>query len=133
MDQHFPAQLTPFQAKNFFDLVEKTHNNPFLASEVYKLYPGPKFSRIERETSDLCEESVIDSDRLFSIVHYNSFSSTYDRVIENKMDSLVDQNQGLWIVPSYFNHSCLENTITHFFSDFMMIYTSIISLRFSFT
>jgi hypothetical protein len=69
---------------------------------------------------------MIDSNRLFSIVYFNSLSSSYndDTEIHSQNDPLKEENQGLWIVPAYFNHSCLPNTISHFFSDLMMIYTS---------
>lgn len=32
------------------------------------------------------------------------------------------KNSGLWILPSFFNHSCLPNTLRIFFSDVMFIY-----------
>ncbi len=33
-----------------------------------------------------------------------------------------NKSSGLWILPSYFNHSCCPNLIRIFFSDVMLIY-----------
>jgi hypothetical protein len=116
----------PFQAQNFSDLVRRVQNDPSLARQVYKLQAGSNFSRDETALNDLCERNIVDTDRLYFILHFNSFTSAYNDDTEPKdqHDFLNNQNEGLWLQPAYFNHSCLPNTRTHFFADFMMIYTS---------
>ncbi len=125
-DTRFKFEHKPQQVQNHAQLVQRVQNDPYLARQVYKLYAGPDFSRDEAEVSKLCEEGTIDSDRLYAIAHYNSLTSAYDDDTEpeSEHDPLNHENEGLWLQPAYFNHSCLPNTRTHFFADFMMIYTS---------
>jgi hypothetical protein len=124
------------------DLIYKAQNDPHLAREIYKLYAGQGYTRDEKDLDELSEKRIVDSGRLYSILHYNSFVSNYDDfdtedflIHESayKRDWLKGDNQGLWLMPSYFNHSCLANTKMDFLADFVMIHTSksLIILKYS--
>ena len=122
-------QKQPFQTQNVANIFYKVANDPILAKEIYKLYAGSDFDR-----SVELEDCVVDTSRLEAILSLNSFSSGYDdyRVDDGSSsnylnlneDRLENENQGIWIYPAYFNHSCVPNTKMEFFSDFMMIYAS---------
>lgn len=80
-------------------------------------------------------DSIVDSTRTELILKYNSFSSqnypSIPKEFENNQTNstlamqkmLEKDNTGLWIFPSYFNHSCVANTQRLFLNDFMLMYT----------
>uniref|UniRef100_A0A914P4Q9 SET domain-containing protein n=1 Tax=Panagrolaimus davidi TaxID=227884 RepID=A0A914P4Q9_9BILA len=81
--------------------IQKLKNNPQRAKELYDLYDG-----------------VIDAARIQQIGD-NSFSS-YD--VRVKEDAIKVDNSHLFILPSYFNHSCIANAHRTFYDDVMVIH-----------
>jgi SET domain-containing protein len=73
-------------------------------------------------------ELTVDTSRIQAILTFNSFSSDPHFVefatgsLENSKDS--DRECGIWIFPSFFNHSCVPNCKRVLYSDLMMIYAS---------
>ena len=81
---------------------------PDLCQEVYQLYAGPDLVPAEK----LDEESLrsINMKRIDNIIKYNAFGprdswQIYKDVGETSLLN-KDPGTGLWILPSYFNHSC---------------------------
>ncbi len=72
---------------------------------------GPHYSRHFTPS-----EFLIDIERIASIQLLNSFAS------EPFLKNSAKRSSGLWSVPSYFNHSCVPNTVRFFFGDIMLIY-----------
>ncbi|GBB97197.1 hypothetical protein RclHR1_29390001, partial [Rhizophagus clarus] len=63
--------------------------------EVYQLYDGLNLK---------FNQHLVNVDAIGNIVKYNSFGLESDIIIENSDSS----GMGLWILPSYFNHSCVD-------------------------
>ncbi|CAF0780715.1 unnamed protein product [Brachionus calyciflorus] len=102
------------QCLNLLNLIYKMRNDPFLSEQVYKLYGGNNFDRDQK-----INPSIIDTERIENIQTFNAFKAEDFRFIHEKnFDS-----SGVWYYPSYFNHSCLENCMRIYFSDFVIIYT----------
>jgi hypothetical protein len=109
-------------------LIAKLQNDPYLSKEFYKLYSGQDLTREEP-----IDELVIDTYRIQAILKHNSFEkdqhfSEKDPHSESRLEEdaeFDDCVMGIWIIPSYFNHTCVPNAKRIFYSDFMMIYSSI--------
>jgi hypothetical protein len=114
---------TPSQCRNFVNIISKAQNDPHLCREFYKLYSGPCLSREEP-----IDELLVDTSRIQAILTFNSFSNDSNFFeLENDSEGKKagpDREGGIWLFPSYFNHSCVPNTKRMFYSDFMMIYAS---------
>ena len=84
------------------------------------MYPGPKIDRNQE-----IPEGIIDSDRIEQIICFNEFASEnlkeFNSLTELNMNE-SEKNTGLWIMPSYFNHSCLPNAARFFLQDFVVFY-----------
>lgn len=77
------------------------------------------------DRNKLVPDGIVDSTRLEHILNYNSFESVdlAEQMLKNKYkNSFEEKNNGLWIVPSYLNHSCLPNTVRIYLKDIVMIY-----------
>jgi hypothetical protein len=112
----------PSQSQNVVNMIYQMQNDPFLSKDVYKLYAGPNMNRQEK-----ISEFLIDPARIEAILSFNSFSSDFGSNAEistRPVDRSENDNSGIWLVPSYFNHSCVSNTHRVFYSDLMMIYSS---------
>ena len=107
---------------NLASFTFKVFNDPFLAKEISKLYSGPNLDR----SSQKFDNQAIDTARLDAIIKYNSYISTNDDYENSEYGNTVNfgENEGIWVFPSFFNHSCLQNTKRIFYSDMMMIYSS---------
>jgi hypothetical protein len=95
-----------FDSKNYLDAVELGR----LQKEYIKQLEVLEFSVNQLDLVDL--ESL------------NFESDTYKQLtkIQIKYDNL-NQQRGLWVLPSYFNHSCAGNSFHICIGDVMMIYT----------
>lgn len=75
---------------------------------------------------DFQSKRYINIPHILSILDHNAFSNENEN-LESKFKTDVNhksnKSSGLWIIPSYFNHSCCPNLIRIFFSDVMLIYT----------
>ncbi len=107
-----------FQNLNFVNTIYRMQSNPELAKQVYSLYAGPNYNRDEK-----LNEFTIDIPRIDQILKLNSFG--VDNLFESINGIRPDSNQkesGLWIYPSFFNHSCVENAHRVFFGDLFVLY-----------
>ncbi|OXA64385.1 uncharacterized protein LOC110849016 [Folsomia candida] len=81
-------------------IYDKLQLDPSLKSELLKLYTGQQ----ESQSSDDITLTIR------NIIDYNGFTSKRD-------DSLISMGNpnfaGLWILPSYLNHSCLDNNANY--------------------
>ena len=94
--------------------------------KIYFSSKGPDFARDSYKEQN---ENLINIGRIEGIMRYNAFQSeSYSKSFEEKqakkVKKIVDDSSGLWILPSYFNHSCEPNAIRIFYGDIMMIYSS---------
>ena len=63
-------------------------------------------------------------------MNYNEFRSEDLKELESVSEVYISSsssqkltsNSGLWIMPSYFNHSCVPNTTRFYLCDFVMFY-----------
>jgi tetratricopeptide (TPR) repeat protein len=125
--------MTTTQCQNLTLLTQKVQNDPHMSREIYKLYAGSDFDR-----NQTINECIVEVSRIEAIQTFNSFkgqlysfsvteilkdnnNNSYD---DPRFDLNEEDNTGLWILPSYFNHACVPNTDRLFFSDFMTVYTS---------
>lgn len=95
------------QAQCTVAAVQKLRRNPQTAWEVYAIYAGEDDA--ERVPPPA---GVIDSGRIERILCYNAFMPTpiptNDTQLEMPDGDFLDTNPtGLWLLPSFFNHSCL--------------------------
>jgi hypothetical protein len=92
------------------EVIRTLHNAPQRTSELYQLDAG------ELPRIDLAD-GIIDPGRIEAIVSANCFgiSMPFDSRPENMSSA------GLWILPSFINHSCAANALRVFYGDVMMI------------
>lgn len=109
---------------NKLSLLHKVKNDPFYSKRVYDLYGGPHIER-----SQPVADGIVDLDRLSSILTYNSFTSenfpsSGSQRVSQCGDPLgnVKENSGIWLIPSYFNHSCVPNCRRIFTGDYCIIF-----------
>lgn len=113
------------QVNNLNDLVHRIQSNPFLAKDFYELYGGGSFDRNEK-----LAEGIVDIARLEAICCLNSFSAEniFNELSQSDSSdgpsSNLSKSTGVWIYPSYFNHSCLSNTDRFYFGDVVVIVAS---------
>uniref|UniRef100_A0A914YKT8 SET domain-containing protein n=1 Tax=Panagrolaimus superbus TaxID=310955 RepID=A0A914YKT8_9BILA len=91
--------------------IENLQKNPQRAKEVYNLYFG------DSTDGEEISAGVIDAARIAQICAYNCFSSD-DSV------RMLNENCHLFILPSYFNHSCIANAHRNIYGDVMVIHAS---------
>uniref|UniRef100_A0A914P1I9 SET domain-containing protein n=1 Tax=Panagrolaimus davidi TaxID=227884 RepID=A0A914P1I9_9BILA len=98
-------------------------NNPQKAQEVYNLYSGDDLNQNQE-----IPFGVIDAARIQQISAYNAFSS--DNLSSDNKTELMNSgkvpndNAHLFILPSYFNHSCLANAHRTFYGNIMVIHAN---------
>ena len=115
---HKNTQDSGDSSQNFADIIYKMQADPELAKNVYSLYPGPDFNRNEK-----ISEYIVDTLRVQEIQKYNSFKieSHFD-CVDNQMEDINSKGSGLWLFPSFLNHSCVGNAIRVFLGDLLLIY-----------
>ena len=104
------------QGVNLVETVQNLKCNPQRAKELYSLYAG------DLDRNNKIDSGVIDIERIEKICSFNSFEGiqVYEMLMVNK-DS-KKKSTGLWLYPSFINHSCLSNTFHLFYGDIMMVY-----------
>ncbi|RUS13460.1 hypothetical protein BC937DRAFT_95280 [Endogone sp. FLAS-F59071] len=106
---------------------ERLQREPWTATEFYNLSAGHSIPPMSNTLQ-------IDSDRIAKIVDTNSFTpKTYDTSssspmfpsnppsTESSSESDDSKGLGLWILASYFNHSCLANARYQNMGDFIFV------------
>ncbi|RIA92348.1 hypothetical protein C1645_765374 [Glomus cerebriforme] len=87
-------------------VIQKLVAEPYLCRELYQLHDSLDFDK-----TDKINKKLVNADIIGNIVKYNSFSLANNVIIENTDLSGI----GLWILPSYFNHSCVDKNVKLFF------------------
>ncbi|CAG8541913.1 4446_t:CDS:2, partial [Funneliformis caledonium] len=100
---------------------------PELFREVYQLYAGPDM--VPMENLDQDSLNSVDTRRIEKIVKYNFFEpmDEWNVLCRAGEDSRLtkDFGAGLWILPSYFNHSCVDKNIQKLIIGDMMFLRSL--------
>ncbi|CAB4418263.1 unnamed protein product [Rhizophagus irregularis] len=87
-------------------ITKKLFEEPNYCSEVYQLYTGQDISINEKMNNNLVNILII-----VSAIKHNSFGLGYgDFNLETELTGV-----GLWILPSFFNHACIDENVCHFF------------------
>jgi tetratricopeptide (TPR) repeat protein len=105
-------------------IAQKLMAEPDTYQEVYKLYGGPDLISGEKLNEDsMCS---VDVNKIEKIIKYNSFEPVHRwKIFEKDSPFTKDFGTGLWILPSYFNHSCIDtNVIQSFLGDLMFLRSS---------
>jgi tetratricopeptide (TPR) repeat protein len=97
-------------------ITQKLLAEPYHLQEVYQLYNG-----LNLDKTDKINEHLVNVDIIGNIVKYNSFALNNNIIIENAELSGL----GLWILPSYFNHSCIDENVAQFFIGDLMFMRSL--------
>uniref|UniRef100_A0A914QK96 SET domain-containing protein n=1 Tax=Panagrolaimus davidi TaxID=227884 RepID=A0A914QK96_9BILA len=113
---------TAAQMLQVIQAMKNLQNNPKRAKEVYDLYAGAD----DTVTNEEILFGVIDAARIQRISAFNRFASDdlAPGVNFAKFAGIKD-NSHLFILPSYFNHSCLANAHRTFYGDVMVIHATV--------
>uniref|UniRef100_A0AC34F2X2 SET domain-containing protein n=1 Tax=Panagrolaimus sp. ES5 TaxID=591445 RepID=A0AC34F2X2_9BILA len=97
--------------------MKNLQNNPERAKEIYDLYAGDMEQNIE------IPFGVIDAARIHQISANNQFAPEPlgERPASFSVKNCLDISH-LFILPSYFNHSCLANSQRSFYGDVIVIH-----------
>ncbi|KAF8243402.1 SET domain-containing protein [Wilcoxina mikolae CBS 423.85] len=112
------------------DCVYELSVNPSRLDELLQLYDGGKIHKVADTDEPSNKVQIMDGNPLIDsflvrrILEHNGFAceklSSNHRVVNSDTDT--DQGgQGLWILPSYFNHSCYGNVYRSFISEMMIV------------
>uniref|UniRef100_A0A914EKB5 SET domain-containing protein n=1 Tax=Acrobeloides nanus TaxID=290746 RepID=A0A914EKB5_9BILA len=103
---------TGVEAVNILETVQALKRNPQRTRELYDLYAG------DCNRDEEIPEGVVDVGRIENICTFNAFMP--GNMFENTSMGIFAA--GLWVLPSYINHSCLGNASRVFYGDIMMVY-----------
>uniref|UniRef100_A0A915D840 SET domain-containing protein n=1 Tax=Ditylenchus dipsaci TaxID=166011 RepID=A0A915D840_9BILA len=109
----------PSQTLNIIRTIQTLKCNPAMAADLYALFAGnlPRNHRIPAD-------KVIDAGRIENLCSFNCFSNQndYDSSSESKEMDEHSKPTGLWILPSFINHSCIGSASRTFYGDIMTVY-----------
>lgn len=100
------------QAQLVSSVIHILKENPDKCAEVYGLYAGPEMGNLVYEEG-IDAEPLYDMKRIDAICSYNAFG-TGNRMLPKPWASATRQVvdwAGLWITPSYINHSCVDANV----------------------
>ncbi|RIA81168.1 hypothetical protein C1645_837422 [Glomus cerebriforme] len=95
-------------------ITQKLLEEPYLCQEVYQLYDG-----LNLDKTDIINNRVVSVEVIGNTVNYNSFA--FDSRIKNNYLN----GSGIWILPSYFNHSCVDYNVSLYFLGDLLIVRSL--------
>ncbi|CAB5389568.1 unnamed protein product [Rhizophagus irregularis] len=82
---------------------------PYYCQEVYQLYDGLNLS--ENEKIELISKNEVNINLIVHTLLHNDFGLNYN---EFNLKTEIT-GTGLWILPSLFNHACIDENVNHFF------------------
>ncbi|CAB4463739.1 unnamed protein product [Rhizophagus irregularis] len=82
---------------------------PYYCQEVYQLYDGLNLS--ENEKIELINKNEVNINLIVHTLLHNDFGLNYN---EFNLKTEIT-GTGLWILPSLFNHACIDENVNHFF------------------
>ncbi|CAG8575219.1 9439_t:CDS:1 [Ambispora leptoticha] len=101
-------------------IVQKLRVEPTLAREIYDLYAGPE--SIHTTSPGKISSKSVDVERIEKIIFYNAFQSEFMWEIFNQKIDHGCFGSGIWIKPSYFNHSCIDTNVQRIYlGDLMFV------------
>ncbi|CAG8503146.1 14254_t:CDS:2 [Ambispora leptoticha] len=101
-------------------IVQKLRAEPTLAREIYDLYAGPE--SIHTASSEKISSKSMNVERIEKIIFYNAFQSEFFWKIFNQKTDHGCFGSGIWIKPSYLNHSCIDTNVHRIFlGDLMFV------------
>ncbi|KAG0133126.1 hypothetical protein HOY82DRAFT_517586 [Tuber indicum] len=118
------------------ELIQELYHNPKKAKRFYDLHSGD-YKRVRGETVDGLP--IVDSHLVMRIMLRNAFEcsrlSSVDDPLENlfrektEVEKMIAEasptgtaeGSGLWIMPSYINHSCWQNSTRSFLGDLLIV------------
>ncbi|GBC20464.1 uncharacterized protein OCT59_023514 [Rhizophagus irregularis] len=100
-------------------ITRKLFEEPYYCPEVYQLYDGLNLSRDEK--NKIIGKSTIHIEFIICALVHNIFGLNYEKFnLNNEITGL-----GLWILPSFFNHACIdENTYSFHLGDLLFVRTN---------
>uniref|UniRef100_A0A914QSB7 SET domain-containing protein n=1 Tax=Panagrolaimus davidi TaxID=227884 RepID=A0A914QSB7_9BILA len=97
--------------------MEQLQKNPKRAKELYDLYSGDSVKDEE------IPFGIIDAARMYRIGAFNRFASDDHMTLnEDQLEKTDDAH--LFILPSYFNHSCIANAYRTCYGDVMVVHAA---------
>lgn len=102
-------------------LTQHVCDNPSRRRGIYELFAGPDF-----ETAIDKDDNSIDAFRMYGVQVHNSFETEATEIQLSALPSRKSLRRhklstGIWRLPSYFNHSCLNNCTRLFLRDILII------------
>jgi hypothetical protein len=105
-------------SQNFVNTVYSMQSDPELAKQIYSLYSGTEYDR-----NDKTNEFIIDISRVDQIQKFNSFAVVnYIDLLKGVKPDPAKKESGLWLYPSFFNHSCMDNTSRIVLGDLLFLH-----------
>lgn len=114
-------------------IVCKLQNEPLATADIYNLYAGPNMPPIPVNRTNTTENILLDINRIKNIVYQNRLELQPDDNLWSQpflphildMESCdktkIGKEAGLWIMPSFINHSCLANASYVTIGDLMFV------------
>ncbi|CAG8464009.1 8454_t:CDS:2 [Ambispora gerdemannii] len=104
-------------------IAQKLRDEPELGRKIYQLYTGPDM--IPGKNLDEHLLKTVDVKRIEKLLRFNAFRQDGDSVHLLNRHSTTDAEAnglGLWLNPSYFNHSCVDTNVERIYlGDLMFI------------
>ncbi|KAI8893563.1 hypothetical protein BC833DRAFT_569090, partial [Globomyces pollinis-pini] len=97
----------------------KIRKCPSLAKEIYSIWPGTDYDRTNIECFSDDGQVIVDIELIDRICSLNAFHADNQKYTKEE-----DSPTGLWILPSFFNHSCIDNAQRGVFRGDVMIITA---------
>ncbi|RGB38826.1 hypothetical protein C1646_755233 [Rhizophagus diaphanus] len=87
---------------------QKIFAEPYYCPEVYRLYDGLNLSTNER--IEIITNNVVSFEIIANVLKHNVFGLVYSEFLKTKLTDV-----GLWTLPSYFNHACIDENVNQLF------------------
>ncbi|KAL2610511.1 hypothetical protein R1flu_029084 [Riccia fluitans] len=101
-------------------VIEKMERQPGTVADVYSLFSGADMPALDDPPEATLQ---IDSSRVKKIVTHCAFQPYHVAHLWEPVVPLLPNGRitGLWILPSFLNHSCLANARQNFIGDFLFV------------
>ncbi|RUS20899.1 hypothetical protein BC937DRAFT_94090 [Endogone sp. FLAS-F59071] len=123
----------PTNASIVSRIVCKLQNEPLATADIYNLYAGPNMPPIPVNRTNTTENILLDINRITNIVDQNCLELRSDDHLwsqpflphafgtGSRDKTKIGNEAGLWIMPSFINHSCLANASYITIGDLMFV------------
>ncbi|CAB4417752.1 unnamed protein product [Rhizophagus irregularis] len=89
-------------------IAQKIFAEPYYCLEVYRLYDGLNLSTNER--IEIITNNIVSFTIIANALKHNVFGLVYSEFLKTTLTGV-----GLWTLPSYFNHACIDENVNQFF------------------